>query len=396
MDFVIFKIAEKLKQDKRLTAIYTSNILLSFHYYLLVYINSSFLSSYFSASQVSVLYIIGSFINFIFLLNISRVLEKIGNFKLIIYLIIAEIFAAFGLAFAVVPALIAIYFITYQICTTTLSFGLDILLESVSTNEERTGRIRGTYLTLANITLVIAAAMVAFILTDGDYYKVYLTSIIFILPMYFVIKKYFKNFKDGEPKHLKIKETIQDYLRNKDLFNVHTAHLFLQIFYSYMVIYVPIYLSKYIGFSWHEIGIMFTIMFLPFILFEFPAGRLADKKYGEKEMMTIGFIIMSLFTLFISFISTKSFILLTIILFMTRVGAALVEITTDSYFFKKVDKTNTNIIGFYRMSNPLSYIIAPILATLSLQFLEFSNIFIILGGLMILGCHYSLSLHDTK
>lgn len=396
MDFFIFKIAEKLKQNKRLTAIYASNILLSFHYYLLVYINSSFLSSYFSASQVSVLYIIGSIINLILLINIPKVLERIGNYKLIIYLIIAEIIATFGLAFAVIPALIAIYFITYQICTTTLSFGLDILLESASLDETRTGRIRGTYLTLANVTLVIAAAMVAFILTDGDYYKIYLVSLVFIIPLYFVIKKYFGNFKDGQLKQLKIKETVQDYLKNKDLGNVHGAHLLLQIFYSYMVIYVPIYLSKYIGFSWHEIGIMFTIMLLPFILFEFPAGRLADRKYGEKEMMTIGFVIMGLFTLFMSFLTTKSFIIWTIILFMTRVGASLVEITTDSYFFKKVDKNNTNIIGFYRMSNPLSYIVAPILATLSLQFLQYNNIFIILGALMILGCHYSLALNDTR
>ena len=315
---------------------------------------------------------------------------------MIIYCIIAEIIAIIGLAFANVASLLGFYFIIYQICTPTISFGLDILLESASTNENKTGNIRGTYLTLGNITLVLSPMLVAFILTDGDYYKVYLTSLIFIIALLFATRKYFKNFKDGVIKQWKIRETIQDYIKDKDLGNVFNSHLLLQVFYSYMVIYTPIYLYHYIGFSWAEIGIMFTVMLLPFIIFELPAGRLADRKYGEKEMMTIGFAIMGLFTLFISFITVKSVILWAIILFMTRVGASLVEITTDSYFFKKVNQDNANIIGFYRMTNPLSYIVAPILVTLSLQFLNYSNIFIILGMLMIFGCHYSLALNDTK
>lgn len=396
MDFILNRIASHYRQNKLLGAVYTSNILLSFHYYLVVYINSSFLSQYFSPEQISVFYIIGSIINLILFINISKVLEKFGNYKLIIYTIIVEIIAICGLAFAVVPALIAVYFILYQICTPTIAFGLDILLESVSVDEQKTGNTRGMYLTLANATLIMAPTVVAFILTDGDYYKIYLVSLIFIVSLYFVIKKYFRNFKDGVVKQLRIRETIQEYLKDKNLENIFTAHFFLQIFYSYMVIYVPVYLSKYMGFSWEEIGIMFTIIFLPFILFELPVGKLADKKYGEKEMMTVGFAIMGIFTLCISFITVKSFILWVAVLFMTRVGASIVEITSDTYFFKKVNKNDANIIGVYRMSNPLSFIIAPILATLSLQFMAFHDIFIVLGALLIFGCHYSLSLEDTK
>ncbi len=210
------------------------------------------------------------------------------------------------------------------------------------------------------------------------------------------MKKKFRRFRDGEPLHIKIRETIRFYLTNKDVFNVFTVHTILQIFYAYMVIYIPIYLSQYIGFSWAEIGIMFTIMLLPFVFIELPVGWLADKKWGEKEMMTVGLAIMGLFTLVVSFITTKDFLLWTAILFMTRVGAAMVEATSDSYFFKKVNKNDTDTIAFYRLGGPASYIIAPLLATLSLQFLPFHNIFIILGAMVICSCYYSLALHDTK
>jgi MFS family permease len=395
MDFILTKIAHRFKQNKLLGAVYASNILLSFHYYLIVYITSSFLTTFFSASQISVLYIIGSALTLFILLNISKILEKIGNYKLIAYLIIAETIAIFGMAFAVTPAMIALYFIIYLIALPTISFGFDILLESTTADEGKTGEIRTTYLTLGNITLILSTLLVAWILTDGDYYKVYLISLLFIIPLYFVIKKNFRYYKDGEALHIKIKETIQFYLKDKDLLNVFSVHSILQIFYAYMVIYLPIYLSKYIGFSWSEIGLMFTIMLLPFVFLELPVGWLADKKWGEKEMMTVGLALMGIFTLIIAFISVQNFILWTAVLFMTRVGASMVEATSDSYFFKKVNKNDTDTIAFYRLGGPGSYIIAPIVATLSFQFLAYSHIFIILGALIIFGCHYSLALNDT-
>ena len=63
-----------------------------------------------------------------------------------------------------------------------------------------------------------------------------------------------------------------------------------------MVIYTPIYLHEHIGLPWSDIGIIFTIMLLPFVLFEFPAGKLADGKWGEKEPPIIGIILIAVST----------------------------------------------------------------------------------------------------
>jgi MFS family permease len=163
-----------------------------------------------------------------------------------------------------------------------------------------------------------------------------------------------------------------------------------------MIIYTPVYLSKYIGFSWGEIGIMFTIMLLPFALFELPIGKLADKKYGEKEILTIGLVIMGLSTLMMSFVSVKSFLLWTVLLFITRTGASFVEITSDSFFFKQVNTANTDEISIYRTTRPLAFIIAPLIATLALQFVPYHYIFLIVGTIVILSTHWSLALKDTK
>jgi MFS family permease len=78
-------------------------------------------------------------------------------------------------------------------------------------------------------------------------------------------------------------------------------------------------------------------MLLPFVFVQFPLGRLADKKWGEKEILSLGFIIVAIATGLISFISGGSMILWMTILFITRIGAATIEIMCDTYFFKKVD-----------------------------------------------------------
>ena len=159
---------------------------------------------------------------------------------------------------------------------------------------------------------------------------------------------------------------------------------------------MPIYLHEYVGFDWPTISIIFTIMLLPFILFEIPAGRAADKWCGEKELLSSGFIIIALFTMVIPFISIPSFIIWTAVLFVTRVGASIVEITTESYFFKHVQGDNADIISFFRMTHPFAYIAGPIIAIIALQLLPFQYIFLALGIIMFFGIYYALALEDTR
>ena len=141
---------------------------------------------------------------------------------------------------------------------------------------------------------------------------------------------------------------------------------------------------------------MFTIMLLPFVLFEIPVGKLEDDKYSEKEFLTIGFCLMGLSTLFISFITLKSFFIWAVVLFITRIGASFVEVSTESYFFKHVDQTKTDVISFFRITRPLSFLVGPVIATITLQFIPFQYVFIVIGICMILGVYYSLSLKDIR
>jgi MFS family permease len=170
----------------------------------------------------------------------------------------------------------------------------------------------------------------------------------------------------------------------------------LNFFYAVMVVYMPLYLKNQIGLTWNEIGLTFTVMLLPFVLFELPLGKLADRFFGEKEILIGGLIIISLATIACSYLFSPIWFLWAILLFVTRMGAASIEIMKETYLFKKISGTDAGIVSLSRINVPFSYIVgpifvAPILATFGLRY-----VFLGLGLVMLLGLIFVFRLKDTK
>ena len=137
-------------------------------------------------------------------------------------------------------------------------------------------------------------------------------------------------------------------------------------------------------------------MLLPFVLVDYPLGKMSDK-IGEKKMLIWGFFIASFFTLLIPLISGKELWLWALILFGTRTGAGIIEIMSESYFFKIVNAENDSAISFFRNNYPLAYVLAPLLAIPTLLLVpSFSYLFYILGAILLIGLLISLRLQDVK
>jgi MFS family permease len=164
-----------------------------------------------------------------------------------------------------------------------------------------------------------------------------------------------------------------------------------------MVIYAPLYLYNIIGLSWSEIGIIFTIMLTPFVILEYPLGVIADKYLGEKEILMLGFGIAGTATIVFGTLGESvPLAAWGFVLFLTRVGASMIESMTEIYFFKKITDRNTNIISVFRNTIPVAYTIAPIIASVLLFRLPYQALFVILGFICWMGIFLSLRIHDTR
>lgn len=384
------------RKNNSFTTIYTATFLVAFHVFLMVYINSSFLNQFVSEKYVGLLYIIGSLSSITAIIILPTILRLFGNYFTLILLTIFEIFILLGLAFIQKATIILPLFIAHLVVFQIMLINIDIFFETFQKKETDTGSKKGIALTIINLGLILSVLTAGFILKNNDFWKIYLISALIMIPFFIIILTRFRKFKDPVYSNLKTTNTIKKIRENKNIKNIFIAQFFLKFFYSLMVIYMPIYLHDHVGFSWPEISIMFTIMLLPFVLLEIPAGKIADKWLGEKEILLIGFIITALFTIIISFISIPSFLLWTAILFLTRIGASLIEISTESFFFKHVKGDDASIISFFRMTHPLAYVVGPIIAIITLQFMPYQYIFLVLGIIMLIGIKYALSITDTK
>lgn len=384
------------RKNNSFTTIYTATFLVAFHVFLMVYINSSFLNQFVSEKYVGLLYIIGSLSSITAIIILPTILRLFGNYFTLILLTIFEIFILLGLAFIQKATIILPLFIAHLVVFQIMLINIDIFFETFQKKETDTGSKKGIALTIINLGLILSVLTAGFILKNNDFWKIYLISALIMIPFFIIILTRFRKFKDPVYSNLKTTNTIKKIRENKNIKNIFIAQFLLKFFYSLMVIYMPIYLHDHVGFSWPEISIMFTIMLLPFVLLEIPAGKIADKWLGEKEILLIGFIITALFTIIISFISIPSFLLWTAILFLTRIGASLIEISTESFFFKHVKGDDASIISFFRMTHPLAYVVGPIIAIITLQFMPYQYIFLVLGIIMLIGIKYALSITDTK
>jgi hypothetical protein len=79
-----------------------------------------------------------------------------------------------------------------------------------------------------------------------------------------------------------------------------------------------------------------------------------------------------------------------------RVGAALVEVTTESYFFKQTKSSDAQIISFFRTTRPLSYVAGAVVASLSLLYVPFNLLFVVFACLMIPAMFCVMLIQDTK
>jgi MFS family permease len=183
-------------------------------------------------------------------------------------------------------------------------------------------------------------------------------------------------------------------LKRKDIMRIYSVAFVLHFFYAIMVIYTPIYLQQ-IGMAWSEIGLLFTIMLVPFVLIQYPLGILADKKIGEKELIIMALCIMVPSVLIIYFVNNTNFAAWALILFTTRVGAAMLEVMVESYFFKRIDADDIGLINFYRTATPFAYIIAAGLTAMMLFFLPIKSLFILLTVVLVIGIYPASRLIDN-
>lgn len=374
---------------KKIRMMYFLSFLFSLHIALSAYVNSTFLSEIIKAEYVGILYALASLVTLILLSKSSNILKYLGNRKLTLWLLLVNMLSLVGMITSRNPYIVAISFIIFGSTNTQIFFCIDIFMEHFS-NKKTVGKNRGAYLTIINLAWMISPLISAFLITkEGGYKTIYLIAFITTAMMAIGLLLSVRKFKDKTYKKTPFLETYKYLKTNRHMLAITVINFILQFFYTWMVVYTPIYLYQHIGLNWAQIGIIFTIMLAPFVLFNLPIGILIDKyNVSKKLLLTIGFIIISVSTFAIVGINTQNILIWGAILFMTRVGASIIETTSDIYFFTHIKEEETSLLSVFRDMTPIAYLIAPLISTILFIFLPFKFLFIALSIILLAGLYY--------
>lgn len=382
---------------KPLTITFIVAFLYSAENALLSYINSTFLAQNFNlhADQIGLLFSAGSILSIALLSLAPSYIYRLGKQKILIGL--SLITALSILLVASIPLPVAgLMFIFFLAGNQVIWYFIDLEVEDETPTKE-TGRLRGILFTLINTAWLIFPALAAKLLgaeiNPSLLYKwagltlVCVAFLTLFTPQHKVPKKIL-------PSHISLIH-ILTFFKDTKRSTIFGIRLILDIFYTIMVIYTPLYLREVQLIPWSQIVGVFFIMLLPFVLLEFPVGYLEDKskKFKESHFLIAGFIILFISLISIVYTFSTNWIVWASLLFVTRIGAALIEISTESYFFKHIHHSEIEYVSVFRSISPLSFIITPIFASMLLSFSgEMVVVFFIPIVLALLGIVKSLQL----
>jgi len=386
-------VAEKRKD---LRILYSLTTLFALAIALPAYIQSSFISIFVPVKNVGWFYVLAMATTVVAINFYPGWIKKYSNYRTAVALFIVYPLSIIAFITAPWPWWALLSFIIMIISSQLLTINMDLFVERFTGNAV-TGWVRTIYFTLINLAWMISALLISGAVGQNDYWIIYALAVLMTLPPLAVFLLQRHRFQEHiKYNHHPTLRTLKNIWRNKNLSNIFVVAFLLQLFYSIAVIYFPIYLHQTLGFSWSVLGLVFVVMILPFILLEIPAGILADKYWGEKEIMVFGFIILVLSVLAITFCHSPSIVFWGALLFASRCGAALVEAMRETYFFKKVDVEQVDYINFFRNTTPLGYLAGALLGVIILSCWSLPVLFFILGIILISGIYFAARLEDTK
>lgn len=380
---------------------YAAGFLVALQSALPAYWNATFLGSILSERYVGLVFAAASALAIWLLILAAGWVKRFGTLAIASAFVIFDLIALFILSTSRVPLFLLLAFLLYSAIGYCLRYVIDLYLEGFS-DDQSTGSIRGLYLTAINLAWLASPFLASRLIESGGYQTVFILALLSTLPLLALLPagrsaETSSNAPSKALIWLRLKEIWHDRKGPaKDIFNILSIDLLLNFFYAIMVVYTATYLKTVIGLSAGEVGLAFTIMLIPFVVVDYPLGRLADRVCGEKEILIGALVLMILATATVSFVTSSNLWCWAIILLLTRIGAASLEVMKETYLFKKIGPDDSDILFLSRANIPFSYLIGPLFVTAFLFVFPLKFVFLALAIMLIFGLPIALRLRDTR
>jgi MFS family permease len=388
---------DSILRNKLLLATYAMTFSYALHYAIPLYATSSYLHKYFNSSLVSAVYVAASLLALIASLSVSRSIKKFHTYQFTFCIGLTEILVVLLFGYTENQYLLPLLFVIHFVLQILLFICLNVFIESFSAHA-KIGSIRGLFLAILNLGILISPLIAGTILSLTSFSTLYTIAAIILVPYLFFLHHYLHHVKEPAYHSVDVFKAASKALRDKNLRAAVIAEFVVQSFYAVMIIYSPLYLTA-LGISLtHYLSIILPLALLPLVILPYELGLLADRKFGEKEMLIIGMLILVVTVFLCVLITTPDLRVWTLVLLASRIGASLVETMAFSYYFKKVDVHDPSLTALFVNMHGLGTLTVSAVGVLVAPFLgeRPQLMFVILGCAILWSISYVLPMKDTR
>jgi MFS family permease len=142
----------------------------------------------------------------------------------------------------------------------------------------------------------------------------------------------------------------------------------------------PLYTT--LGMSTSMVGLILSMFVLPFILFEFPAGWIADR-FGKVRVFIAGLVAAG--TFLILFGSVRDPKMLVVYAFFATTGLAFARPALDGFLTDiSAKKERGGIVGVWNVAEDAAYVASPVIGGFIAEAYGIGATFMLIGGLLVL------------
>ncbi len=370
------------------------SFLLGFLDAFLIYILSSYFVQISGDHLVGSFYLVAYVLVLWLLMHFQPLVHSLGAVRFLGILLVGLIGTSFFLSLDEPSWTGAAALLAYIVCSNLVWSVMDVLVEDFSTDRV-SGRIRGLYLTVMNGGLLLAPILSTKTLAAAGYAGVFSVLGVGYIFVFLVVLLSLRQHRTTPLPKIAFLSTLKKVIARKNILLISSVSWTLEFFYAIMIIYAPIILLAQ-GFDWGQIGLIFTIMLVPFVLIQYPLGIVADKRLGEKELLFVALVLLGISSVAVGLTRSADVVYWAGLLFLTRLGAAAIEVLRDSYFYKQIGPTDTDIVAFFRSARPTADIAAAGVSLLFLSFFSVHSLFYLVGVVAFGACFAVLSLEDSQ
>jgi MFS family permease len=265
------------------------------------------------------------------------------------------------------------------------------IIISDKSKKKNLAKNEGFIYTFMNLSWLVGPLIAGFISRQFGLRAVFIISAVFIGISYFL----FLNFKVRDGRTTKnydknLLKIIIDFFRDKDLVVCYILSGAINFWWALIYVYMPLtivdsgYVGEYVGYFLFGIN-------LPLILFTYLFGKIAGK-VGFKKIFFFGYLLLGASAMLCFFI--HNLLLILGILVVASTGAAMVESTSESYFFDISKRKKDRFYGVYNTTIDINNAIATFIAATILIVASFKYLYLFFGGVMVFVAILSLKIQN--